>query len=241
MADRLGKLFVLGVGPGDPEWLTLRAHRILREAPVVAYPQKMRSGDSYALSIVESLLPTPGPERLGLVFPMTRDPEKLRIQWEETVNRVWEKLSAGRDVAFITEGHPYLYSTAIHLVRLLRRIHPGVEVEVVPGVSSPGGAAARLDIPLADGDERVGIIPAVDDREAMRRALAEHDTVVFLKVAKVMDMMVGLLEELHLVDRAAVVTKCGTPDEQVFWDIRELRGRELEYLTLMIVKKGEQR
>ncbi|MDI3256357.1 MAG: precorrin-2 C(20)-methyltransferase [Kyrpidia sp.] len=241
MSEHLGKLYALGVGPGDPDLLTLRAHRILREVPVLAYPKKMRSGDSYALSIVEGLLPEPGPERLGLVFPMTRDPEKLQRQWEETAAQVWERLSAGRDVAFITEGHPYLYSTAIHLVRLLRQLHPGVEVEIVPGVSSPGGAAARLDIALADGDETVGLIPAVADRDAMRRVLASHDTTVFLKVAKVMDMMIDLLEEMGLTDRAAVVTKCGAPDEEIFRDVRSLRGRDLEYLTLMIVQKGGRR
>ncbi|MDI3328120.1 MAG: precorrin-2 C(20)-methyltransferase [Alicyclobacillaceae bacterium] len=241
MSRRIGTLYAVGVGPGDPELLTLRAHRILREVPVLAFPKKMRSGESYALSIVEGLLPEPGPERLGLVFPMTRDPEKLRVQWEETAARVWEKLEQGLDVAFITEGHPYLYSTAIHLVRLIRRLHPEVKVEVVAGVSSPGGAAAHLDIPLADGDETVGIIPATEDREAMRRALEAHDAVVFLKVAKVLDPMIDLLEEMGLAERAVVVTKCGAPDEAVFRDVRALRGRELEYLTLMIVKKGDRR
>jgi precorrin-2/cobalt-factor-2 C20-methyltransferase len=99
------------------------------------------------------------------------------------------------------------------------------------------GAAARLGIHLADGDEQVAIIPATEDREAMKRSIVEHDTVIFIKVAKVMDMMIDILEELDLTDRASVVTKVTSPHELVWRNVRELKGQELEYLTLMAVRK----
>ncbi|WP_018132722.1 precorrin-2 C(20)-methyltransferase [Effusibacillus pohliae] len=232
----IGKLYAMGVGPGDKELITVKAYRILAETDVIAYPRKL-NGDSYALAIVEDYLPD-GVERLGLHFPMTRDKELLQAKWEAIVQEVWEKLAAGRNVAFVTEGDPYFYSTAIHLTRLMKQRHPEVEIEVVPGVSSVNGAACRLDIPLADGDQQLGIIPATYDLDAMRKALEEHDTVVFLKVAKVLTEMIGLLKEMNLVDKATVVTKVGSPEEVIYRDVAALEGEELEYLTLMIVKKG---
>ncbi|GAX91025.1 precorrin-2 C(20)-methyltransferase [Effusibacillus lacus] len=230
-----GKLYAMGVGPGDKELITLKAYRVLAEADVIAYPRKL-NGDSYALSIVEEHLPE-GIERLGLHFPMTRDQELLKTKWEAIVQDVWDYLAQGKNVAFITEGDPYLYSTAIHLTKLMKERHPEVEMEVVPGVSSINGAATRLDIPLADGDQQLGVIPATYDMEAMRKALEEHDTVVFLKVAKVLTEMIGLLKEMDLIDKATVVTKAGSPDEVVYRNVAALEGEELEYLTLMIVKK----
>lgn len=232
----IGKLYAIGVGPGDKELVTVKALRILESADVVAYPRKL-NGESYALSIVEEYLPE-GIERLGLHFPMTRDKELLQAKWEAIVQEVWDKLADGRDVAFVTEGDPYLYSTAIHLTQLMAQRHPEADVEIVPGISSVNGAASQLAIPLADGDQQLGIIPATHDLNAMRKALEEHDTVVFLKVAKVLTEVIGLLKELDLIDKAVVATKVGSPEEAVYRDVATLEGQELEYLTLMIVKKG---
>lgn len=232
----IGKLYAMGVGPGDKELVTLKAYRILSKVDVIAYPRKL-NGDSYALSIVEDYLPE-AVERLGLHFPMTRDKELLQAKWEEIVQSVWENLRDGKDMAFVTEGDPYLYSTAIHLTGLLKERHPEVKIEVVPGVSSVNGAASKLDIPLVDGDQQLGIIPATYDMAAMRKALEEHDTVVFLKVAKVLTEVIGILKEMELVDNATVVTKVGSEEEVIYRDVASLEGEELEYLTLMIVKKA---
>ncbi|MFC4770241.1 precorrin-2 C(20)-methyltransferase [Effusibacillus consociatus] len=232
----IGKLYAMGVGPGDKELVTLKAYRILSKTDVIAYPRKL-NGDSYALSIVEEYLQE-GVERVGLHFPMTRDKELLKAKWEAIVQEVWEKLSSGKNVAFVTEGDPYLYSTAIHLTGLMKERHPEVEIEIIPGISSINGAASKLDIPLADGDQQLGIIPATYDMDAMRKALEEHDTVVFLKVAKVLTEVIGILKEMDLVDKATVVTKVGSPEEVIYEDVASLEGQELEYLTLMIVKKA---
>lgn len=98
-------------------------------------------------------------------------------------------------------------------------------------------AASRLDLPLADGDQRLAVVPATGDREAMKNVLLEHDAVVLIKVAKVMDRMLDLLEELGLTRQAAVATRLTATGEMVWHNVEELKGRELEYLTLMVVKK----
>ena len=120
----------------------------------------------------------------------------------QTAELCWQHLQAGRDIAFVTEGDPNLYSTFIHMARLMQELHPEVPISSVPGISSVLGAAARLNLPLADGDDQVAIIPATEDRAEMKRVIEEHDAIVFIKVAKVLDMMIDILEELDLVQKS---------------------------------------
>jgi precorrin-2/cobalt-factor-2 C20-methyltransferase len=233
----VGTLYGVGVGPGDPELITVKACRLLKECPVIAYPAAKKGGKSYAQEIVDTYVNEDEKVMLGLVFPMTKDPVQLENGWRWTVELCWNELRLGNDVAFVTEGDPNLYSTFIHLARLMQEQHPVVPIVSVPGISSVLGAAAALEQPLADGDQRVGIIPATDDREALKEALLHHDTVVFLKVAKVLDLVLEVLDELGLGGKASVVTKVTSPYETVWRDARELRGSDLEYLSLMVVSK----
>lgn len=235
--SKLGVLYGLGVGPGDPELITVKAFRILKESPVIAYPRKKMGAKSYALTITELYVNTEEKTMLGLTFPMTKDREALEIQWNKTVSAVWEHLSQGQDVAFVTEGDPMIYSTFIHLMRLIKERHPEIEIRSIPGISSINASASRLGIPLADGDEQIAIVPATDDYETMRTAIENHDCVVFIKVAKVIDLMILVLRDLGLVDKAAVLTKVTSSEEMIWRDINELEGKGLEYLTLMVVRK----
>lgn len=232
----LGTLYGLGVGPGDPELITVKAFRILQESPVIAYPRKRKGSKSYAHRIVEVYIRPEEKEMLGLVFPMTKNEAVLEREWTRASEEVWQKLKEGKDVAFVTEGDPLLYSTFIHMMKYMQQLHPEVEIKSVPGISSINGAASRLGIPLADGDDHVAIIPATDDYEAMKKAIAEHDAIVFIKVAKVIDLMLTVLKDLRLIEKAYVVTKV-TSEEEVIWKMSELDGAELEYLTLMVVRK----
>ncbi|MBK3493715.1 precorrin-2 C(20)-methyltransferase [Viridibacillus sp. YIM B01967] len=231
-----GTLYGLGVGPGDPELITVKAFRVIQESPVIAYPRKRKGSKSYAQRIVDVYIRPGEKEMLGLVFPMTKNQEILDKKWNIAVELVYEKIQEGKDVAFVTEGDPLLYSTFIHMMKLMQELHPEVEIKTVPGISSFNGSASRLGIALADGDDHVAIIPATDDYGAMKKAIEDHDAVVFIKVAKVMDLMIRVLKDLNLFDKASVVTKV-TSDEEVIWSMDELEDVELEYLTLMVVRK----
>ncbi|GAB7056948.1 MULTISPECIES: precorrin-2 C(20)-methyltransferase [unclassified Paenibacillus] len=235
--SKIGTLYGVGVGPGDPELITVKAFRLLKESPVIAYPRKKSGAKSYALTIVEMYVDTREKEMLALTFPMTKDKEALEKQWNKTVDTVWSHLEQGKIVVFVTEGDPMLYSTYIHLMRLMKERHPEVEAISVPGISSVNAAASRLGLPLADGDEQMAIVPATNDYGQMRRALETHDCVVFIKVAKVIDLMLSVLRDLGLTDKASVLTKVTSGEEQIWRNIEELAGRELEYLTLMVVRK----
>lgn len=231
-----GTLYGLGVGPGDPELITVKAFRKLQECPCIAYPKKMRGSKSYAQKIIDVYVNPAEKEMLGLVFPMTKDEEVLEREWTKAANAIYEKLDEGKDVAFVTEGDPMLFSTYIHLMNVMKENYPHIVMESIPGISSFNGVASRLGIPLADGDEHVAMIPAVDNYEKMKKAIEDHDAVVFIKVAKVLDLMLQLLRDLRLEKNAHVVTKV-TSDEEIIWNIDELEGAELNYLSLMVVRK----
>ncbi len=236
--SKIGTLYGVGVGPGDPELITVKAFRVLQESPVIAYPKKQKGSKSYAHQIVELYVKPAEKNMLGLVFPMTKDKDVLEREWTNTAELVWEELRQGRDVAFVTEGDPLFYSTFIHMMKVVSERYPQVEIKSIPGISSFLGAASRLALPLADGDEQIGIVPATEDREAMRQALLSHDCVIFLKVAKVLDMILDLLCELNLTDYATVASKVTSQEEMIWRNVRDLEGAELGYLTLMVVKKS---
>lgn len=231
-----GTLYGLGVGPGDPELITVKAFRILKDAHVIAYPNKGKGSYSYAKKIINVYINPTEKEMLPLVFPMTKDSEILEREWADTVGLIWQRLKNEKDVAFVTEGDPLFYSTFIHLMNKMKELHPEVEIKTIPGISSVNAAASRLGIPLAQGDEHVAIVPAKDDYEMMKKVLIHHDSVIFIKVAKVMKLMLRILRELDLLNKASVVTKV-TSEEEIIWNVNELDGIELDYLTLMVVRK----
>ncbi|PID15985.1 precorrin-2 C(20)-methyltransferase [Sporosarcina sp. P34] len=232
----IGKLYGLGVGPGDPELITVKAFRKLQECPVIAYPKKLRGSKSYAHRIVDVYINPAEKEMLGLVFPMTKDEEVLQIAWEKAADEIYGYLAEGKDVAFVTEGDPMLFSTFIHLLGLMKTKYPEVPIETVAGISSFNGSANRLGIALAEGDDHVAMIPATENMEQMRQVIESHDAIVFIKVAKVIDEMLDLLDEMKLLDKTHVVTKV-TSDEEVIWNTDELRGADLNYLSCMVVRK----
>ncbi len=237
MAEGLGRFSGLGVGPGDPELLTLRAHRLLRQAQVVCVPSRGTSHDSYGYSIVKQYVDPERQEVLQLTFPMKKDRSLLIPYWDAAVAAVMERLRQGKDAVFITEGDPFLYSTFIYLYNTFRQRHPEVQVEVVPGVTSISAVCARMGLPLADRDDRVAILPATYEGEELRQVLETFEAVALMKVNSVFDRVLDLLEELDLVEKAVWVKRCGTPDEEVERDIRKLRGRRLDYLSMVVVRK----
>lgn len=232
----IGTLIGVGVGPGDPELITVKAFRKLKESPVIAYPKKAKGSKSYAQKIIDVYVSPSEKEMLGLVFPMTKDQETLDREWDTAAKKIWSYLEEGKDVVFVTEGDPLLYSTFIHMMNLMKERHVEVPIEIVPGISSVNGAAARLGLPLADGDEHVVIIPATNDYEEMKRVIENNDCIVFIKVAKALDTIIPILRELELTEKATVVTKV-TSDEEIIWSIEELEDVDLNYLSLMVVRK----
>jgi len=231
------RLFAIGVGPGDPELLTRKAERILRSVPVICAPTGATDAASYALAIVEPLLDRSRQEILTRVFPMKKDEEELLPFWEETAAEVAQRVRSGQDVAFITIGDPFLYSTFLYLYRILRDKFPDIGIEIVPGITSVGAAAAAAGIPLGLAADRLAVLPATYEESQLRQTLLDFDTVVLMKVSRVFDRVYELLKELGLEKCGVFVRRVGSSEEEVVTDLASLVGRKLDYLSLLIVRK----
>ena len=231
----IGTLYGVGIGPGDPELLTLKAARVIGAVPVVAVPVARPDGRSYALDIVAGML-RPDQEILKLLFPMLKDADAKASYRRAAAESVLAVLRSGRDVAFLTEGDPLFHSTFIYL---LAELPAGTPLEVVPGISSVHAAAAQAQLPLVNAGQRLAILPVTfEDEAALRETLRTFDTVVLLKFHRDLDRLLDLLDELGLTECAVIVERASHADGRVVRDVRSLRGAAIHYLSLMIVRKG---
>jgi len=236
-----GKLTVIGVGPGDPELLTLKGLRILKAATCIFVPKGREEGSSLALSIVGNLLDLSGKEIVEAYFPMKKtrgsaEQDDLEAQWQKTVESVSSRLNSNIDVAFITIGDPTVYSTFYYLHERLLDLYPDIIIEIIPGVSSIMASAARAGIYLGIADERIAVLPA-NYMSNLSDTLQRFDTVVLMKVNRVFGQIRQKLDEMQLTDKAIYVARAGMEDEKIFHNLKEVTDNDLNYFSLVIVKK----
>jgi precorrin-2/cobalt-factor-2 C20-methyltransferase len=232
----IGRLYGVGVGPGDPELITLKAQRVLSRVAVVFVPLKDRQSKSYAKSIIADFI-SDDQEVVGLVLPMLRNKKQLATYWQQAVDTIWRCLKKGEDCAFVNLGDPLLYGTFVHILETLRKSHPEVEVEIIPGISSISAAAARAVVPLASNDERIAIISGNREDRVIRETIENFDTVVFMKMNTVFDKLLAILEELNLTKKCVYVRRCTTQEEEIIRDISRLKGEKVDYFSLLILRK----
>ncbi len=230
-------LYGIGVGPGDPEWITVKAARILAECRCIYAPRPAEASDSVALEIARRWL-RPDATVHELTFPMTADASLLREHWRAAARQVHRTLSAGEDCCFLTLGDPLLYSTYIYLLRELQAIDPAVAIVTVPGVIAPSAAAALTNFPVGQGQGLVTLVPAADDLEPLRSALDRGGTVVLLKIGRRLQRVLEELERRGLTDRAVLVSHAGMASQRIETDLRRLRAapEETGYLSVILVQ-----
>lgn len=226
-----GKLWGVGVGPGDPELLTVKAVRVLREADVVVVPDAS-SGDKVALNIAKDYLKEK--EIRFVKTPMVRDKAVMDAAHEQAADTICALLDQGKQVAFLTLGDPAIYSTYMYIHQKV--LNRGYVVEVVPGIPSFCAAAARLNQSLCLGREPLMIIPASHDQEDMMDIPGNK---VFMKAGRSILELQQALADRGLLENASMVENCSMETERVyphFADLKEPSG----YFSLVIVK-GEGR
>ncbi len=239
-----GRFYVVGVGPGDPELMTLKAVRILKKSPVWLAPAAHKNGNSTALSIASGLINGEQKEILTHHFPMRKvhagqpaHPEVERA-WLEAAAIIADHLENGRDVAFPTLGDPAIYSTGFYIFETLMETVKDMEVEIIPGVSAIGATSAAAAIPLCLGNERMVVIPATFEDDKLKEILEDFDCVVLMKVHRVMPRLVGLLEQLNLLDKAVLVERTSLQEQRIRRDLQQAAREEIHYFSTMIVRKA---
>ncbi len=236
-----GTLYGIGVGPGDPEWITVKAARLLAQCQHVCVPKSRVANESVALDIARSYLRADAVVH-ELSFPMTSDETVLQQSWQQAATEVLSILESGVDCCFLTLGDALLYSTYIYLLRELRKLCPTVQVVTVPGITAFSAAAALTNFPVGQKKQAVTIVPAADDLSQFEAALERGGTVVLMKVGGRLQKVLDILEARQLLEQAVFVSHAGQAEQEVETDLRRLRGRSEEagYLSIVLVQ-GSQR
>jgi precorrin-2/cobalt-factor-2 C20-methyltransferase len=225
----------VGVGPGDPELITRKAEGVLRAVDWIFLPSGGRSGSSFVRRIVEPLR-LPDEKFRPVSLCMSRDRTADGDAYARAAATIVDELRRGKSAAWITEGDPLFYSTFSHLCAAMGR-HPEVRVEIVPGVTSASAAAARAGIPVAQLEERMAVVPACYGVPRLPALLDAFATVFLLKVNSVFDQLLTELASFREEVRAVYVEQVGTPAERVVTDLESLRGQELSYFSLVILRR----
>lgn len=226
-----GTLYGLGVGPGDPELVTLKALRLLREAPVVAYPAP-DTGDSFARSIVAPHLPG-GQTEIAIRVPMRVDPAPAQAVYDAAAIEIAGHLDAGHDVAVLCEGDPFFYGSFMYLFGRLAERH---RVEVVPGISSLTACAAATGLPLAARNDVLTVLPAPLPEEELRPRLQAAEAVAIMKLSRHFKKISQLLEETGLYDNARYVERATLGHQRVL-PLAEVDPETVPYFSMILAHR----
>ncbi len=229
-----GKLYGVGVGPGDPELLTVKGVRLIQQAPVVAFPEGVQGKPGIAEQIVAPWLRA-GQVKLPLSFPYVQAEEVLWAAWELAADQVQSCLQQGLDVVFVSEGDISFYSTFTYLAQTLQTRDPNVLIEAVPGIASPMAAAAVLGIPLTVRSQRLAILPALYAVADLETALQTSDVVVLMKVSSVYALVWQVLERYGLLQQSYIVERATQPSQVIYRDLSDRPQLDLPYFSLLIV------
>ncbi|HJU20023.1 MAG TPA: precorrin-2 C(20)-methyltransferase [Stellaceae bacterium] len=225
-----GRLYGLGVGPGDPELVTVKALRLLRAAPVLAYPAP-ETGESFARSIVAGWLD--GRQReIALRFPMRPGPPPAAV-YDAAAETLAAELDRGADVALLCQGDPLFYGSFIGIYERLAGHCP---IEIVPGVSSLVACAAVAGAPLVSGDGSLAVIPATLDETALRTRLAAAESAAVVKLGRHFAKLRQVLQSLGRLDRALYVERASLPNQRIL-PLAAVDPARVPYFAMALVRR----
>ncbi len=235
-------LTAIGVGPGDPDLLTVKAVRAIQEADTIMCPASRHDRPSIALSVIESLVDRTRQDVIKLIFPMTKDTHILESTWETNAKLIAQRVLQGGSVVYVTVGDPYLYSTWIYMSRNLERDYPDMNISVIPGIVSMFTFASKVGVSIAEGAEKVSIIPSCYDLGAVTAIAKSSDVLVFLKDGRYFENVITVLRDAGFPKDSifAIGQDLGT-DHEI---IRRLTLGEVDrgalttkYFSILVVKR----
>ena len=236
-------LIGIGVGPGDPDLLTVKAVKAIHNADIIMCPASREDRPSIAFSVVSSLIDkSKNQEIVKLIFPMTKDKDVLEATWKKNAKIMAEKVLSGKNIVYLTVGDPYLYSTWIYMHRDLEENYPDMEISVIPGIVSIFTFASKVGISIAEGAEKVAIIPSCYDLTSVKEIAKYSETMVFLKDGRYFDKVINILKESGFPDDSifAIGQDLGTDHEIIRkMTLGEVNDGTLttKYFSILVVKR----
>lgn len=232
-----GKLYGIGVGPGDSELMTVKAARIVGEADIIITPKTEKKDGSVALQIAQPYIKE-HTEIVPVVFPMVFNENAMSEAWIDTKNIIVSFLEQGKNVVFLTLGDPMFYSTYMYVFRLIE--NTGYEIETIPGVTAFCAIGAHLGYPIVEKEEVLAIIPATAPKEKIDAVLAVADDAVIMKVYKNFEEVQQTLVKHDMADDAVMISRVGLADETVHKDLHKMDPKtELNYLSTILAKRKD--
>ncbi len=231
-----GAVYGIGMGPGDPELITVKACKILENTPHIFTASCSENEYSRALDILKPYLKDKPVTKLK--FLMKRDKAVQDEIWKENALRILSETEKGDDAAFITMGNPLTYSTWGYILKNIKKISPETQTFTIPGITSYNGVSAALNIILTESDESFYLISGLD-KDKIENALKIADTIAILKVHKYFDAIYEILERHGLLDSSILAVQYAMEGEIIHNSLRHCRGMKLPYFSLIIVKKKQ--
>lgn len=230
-----GVLYGVGVGPGAPDLLTLRAVNALGKVDVILAAASPRNDYSTALETARPHL-RPDVRLLRLEFPMTRDRAVLREAWRVAAEATQQVLEAGENAAFLTIGDPLVYSTFGYLMRTLKKSAPHLPIEIIPGITSIQAAAACTKTILCENNETLSILPGINSKEELEKALHNADTAIILKAYRNLPSIIDALRATGRLDSCILASHVEQPSQKLHKNLKA--GQETPpYMSLILSRK----
>ncbi|MFO7714039.1 precorrin-2 C(20)-methyltransferase [Desulfosarcina sp.] len=232
-----GTLYGIGVGPGDPDLIPLKALKIIQRVALIFAASSTKNSHSQAVTIAAPHIPETSEVRL-LPFPMTKNQIEKEACWQAHARTIIAELEKGRDVAFLTLGDSLTYATYGYVLKYVLALAPDAPVVTVPGITAYQAAAARINRPLVEGEESLLVLSGVEGGHRLRLLSETVDNVVFMKAYRNVGDITDALAEKHMLDNSVAVANCCMADEEVIEDIKTLKKRKPGYWTLILAKKN---
>ena len=236
-------LIGIGVGPGDPELLTVKAVKAIQNADIIMCPASNEDRPSIALSVVSSIIDkSKNQEIIKLIFPMTKDKDVLEQTWKRNAKIMAETVLSGKNVVYLTVGDPFLYSTWIYMHKDLKENYPDMNISVIPGIVSIFTFAAKVGVSVAEGAEKVAIIPSCYDLSSVKEIAKHSESMIFLKDGRYFDQVITVLKESGFPDDSifAIGQDLGTENEIIRkMTLGEVNDGTLatKYFSILVVKR----
>lgn len=229
----MATFYGIGVGVGDPEMITLKAIKALKDLDVVILPEAKKDEGSTAFSIAKEYLKE-NIEMLFLEFPMIKDVEKKQAIRKAHAETIEKYLSEGKNIGFLTIGDPMTFSTYVYVLEYLSSKYA---VKTIPGISSFADMASRFNLPLVMGDESLKVISLHGDVD-IRKEIEGNDNIVFMKVTREYNDLKQAILETGNMENIILVSNCGKENQKVYFDIENLEKEDVHYFSTLILKKG---
>jgi len=236
-------LIGIGVGPGDVDLLTVKAVKAIQNADIIMCPASNEDRPSIAFTVVSPIIDkSKNQEIIKLIFPMTKDKDVLEATWKKNAKIMAETVLSGKNVVYLTVGDPFLYSTWIYMHKDLKENYPDMDITVIPGIVSMFTFAAKVGVSIAEGAEKVAIIPSCYDLSSVKEIAKNSESMIFLKDGRYFDKVIEVLKESGFPDNSifAIGQDLGTENEIIRkMTLGEVNDDTLttKYFSILVVKR----